>query len=1188
MKSISFQSRWTSFKSSRKGFALLITITLLAFLVLLLVSLSSLTKVETQIASNNQDIGKARQSALMALNIAVGQLQKYAGSDSVTTARADILPLSSTPLNTSNFSAYYTGVWGPLNALPDAGDRTPSPLATWLVSGNETAPLNRLPSTPVSAGDILIVDKSVNSQAALQVKVPKTTITVPTSALLGQASAAGSTVIGHYAYWVGDDSVKAKVNVADPYATWTATTAGAPAMTAQSAFSSTAPEYFYRREVSQRFGIENVASDLTSTSSGYATPLGGTTPIGSTYDVADGVAANFHRDLLKISGYNQLSLLAGFSSPSSSANSISSNRFHDLTTVSYGLLTNSAYYPDSTNSNYKVNPGGLKEDIAWHLEATTTTSLLSGSSTGSSTAKAIQTRGASNSYNSQMSWDHLRTYYQLADAQRPLIVKPPIANTVAPIANDKNGVESVTPVPIVTQVRIFFQPSAVNNANIEMRLAFVVANPYNEVLRIPSGGLSFVFNYALTIGARFNNGTGSNFSITTDQKARTDPSNATGLNVLDQLIYGGGFPGKTAGTNSTSPSTPAATTPCIFTYSSQLDLQPGSAVAFTLGQTATIGPNITVPLFLGVNSSNYLLMQGTWPTSDNKVYVITPNLPTYTTTTTDPVTGITTTTSTTPASRFQVQMWLGQPPAVPSQTPPPNNIFPIQRLSDLAWTAPSNYSGDQIGVMAQLVAPSDNYSNSINLYLTRNIKSPLVYTYFSTTQATNGYATRATSEVQNTSIATDLSTFTLNGATSVAWGNSNTIAKGNTSVVLYDIPARSSVNQPVFMSLGQLQNADLSINSVYQSNIGVSSQSYSGTNMNPGGVTDVAFLYNEAFWDRFCCSTVPQNTGSNFNPATDNLANSRYVIKSSIPRAQLTRAMLTSDPYGAARYLMINGPFNVNSTSVEAWKAVLAGTKGLSLNGEAIGTSGVQVPFFRSVHQTGFSQNARLPRSGGAVGTAPSSDVNNAWSGYVNLTDLTTPSPVSNIVKDSDITQLAKAIVARVRVMGPFNSLAQFINHQTLTNNGNNGLKDNQNKAIATSSLQQSGAIDGALILAATNYGLSSANNQVYQGIPGWLTQADILTAIGPVLTTRSDTFTIRTYGDYVNPVTNETSKAYCEAVVQRMQDPVTTTGAPASIPLADYIPQSSSVSPAYINPPGSFGRRFVVVSFRWLSPNDI
>ncbi len=96
--------------------------------------------------------------------------------------------------------------------------------------------------------------------------------------------------------------------------------------------------------------------------------------------------------------------------------------------------------------------------------------------------------------------------------------------------------------------------------------------------------------------------------------------------------------------------------------------------------------------------------------------------------------------------------------------------------------------------------------------------------------------------------------------------------------------------------------------------------------------------------------------------------------------------------------------------------------------------------------------------------------------------------------------------------------------------------------------------------------------------IPGWLTQADVLQAIGPVISARSDTFTIRTYGEVANPVTGETSaRAWCEAVVQRLPDYVNTTDpatvAPASLTAGDNK---------------TFGRRFRVVSFRWLSPDAI
>ena len=71
-----------------RGFALLITLTLLALLVLVAVSFAALTRVEVQVAANQQALAQARQHALMAVNISIGQLQKYAGPDARISAQA--------------------------------------------------------------------------------------------------------------------------------------------------------------------------------------------------------------------------------------------------------------------------------------------------------------------------------------------------------------------------------------------------------------------------------------------------------------------------------------------------------------------------------------------------------------------------------------------------------------------------------------------------------------------------------------------------------------------------------------------------------------------------------------------------------------------------------------------------------------------------------------------------------------------------------------------------------------------------------------------------------------------------------------------------------------------------------------------------------------------------------------------
>ena len=74
------------------GFALLIVITLLAYLVILLIGLASYTRIETSIAGNTQRQAQARENALLSLNVAVGQLQKYAGPDQRVTATAESAP----------------------------------------------------------------------------------------------------------------------------------------------------------------------------------------------------------------------------------------------------------------------------------------------------------------------------------------------------------------------------------------------------------------------------------------------------------------------------------------------------------------------------------------------------------------------------------------------------------------------------------------------------------------------------------------------------------------------------------------------------------------------------------------------------------------------------------------------------------------------------------------------------------------------------------------------------------------------------------------------------------------------------------------------------------------------------------------------------------------------------------------
>jgi Tfp pilus assembly protein PilX len=171
---------------SRRGFALVITISLLAFLVLLLVVLASLTRVETGISRNTQDLTRARQNALVGLNIALGRLQAAAGPDQRVTATADIVGATNNR---------WTGVWDTVNM---AGP------AVWLVSGSAPNP------NSAATGETLVGTNTAGTVAGNTIIVPTQDIVVD-----GYPGLSGQQTVGRFAWWVGDEGVKGRLDIRD-------------------------------------------------------------------------------------------------------------------------------------------------------------------------------------------------------------------------------------------------------------------------------------------------------------------------------------------------------------------------------------------------------------------------------------------------------------------------------------------------------------------------------------------------------------------------------------------------------------------------------------------------------------------------------------------------------------------------------------------------------------------------------------------------------------------------------------------------------------------------------------------------------------------------------------------------------------------------------------------------------------
>ena len=382
-------------------------------------------------------------------------------------------------------------------------------------------------------------------------------------------------------------------------------------------------------------------------------------------------------------------------------------------------------------------------------------------------------------------------------------------------------------------------------------------------------------------------------------------------------------------------------------------------------------------------------------------------------------------------------------------------------------------------------------------------------------------------------------------------------------------------------------------------------------------IYDHAFELNTALWDSWFLSTIPfgnngwtsvnapWSTTTAFPNARITTLGSKQLVPDSVA---MTYTPAIPSLYYASASTAVAGAFNINSTNVKAWTAFLSSARNLKVPTVLGGADSTGTPFPRNLRpQQGKVQ--------GAV-TAASFD-KNVWGGYRSLTD-------------AEIQTLATNIVAEVRKRGPFLSLADFVNRRlqpvgftaTLPAGAITGAAytDPSNMGALQAAIEKSGLND--------NFGIplaSSTTNTTYNGTssliqrdsvadyadaedamkfrprsearvahrsagaPGYLLQSDILQQLAPAMTPRSDTFTIRAYGQATdNSGARKLAEAWCEIVVQRMPnpaDPDNDSSASALNPKLNFTTNASGVR-TYLRP--DLGRRFRIVQFRWLSPNEI
>lgn len=316
---------------------------------------------------------------------------------------------------------------------------------------------------------------------------------------------------------------------------------------------------------------------------------------------------------------------------------------------------------------------------------------------------------------------------------------------------------------------------------------------------------------------------------------------------------------------------------------------------------------------------------------------------------------------------------------------------------------------------------------------------------------------------------------------------------------------------------------------------------------------DLSFELNHALWDDFFLSTGDRAQKRRFweNPSADVLPNGRLRL---LRENAGDRGESLTDFHRAASCLMLDGAFNVNSTSVEAWKAVLSATRGVLVEDEVA-----------------FSRVLNAP--GGAWSTNESVEDSGAWRGY-------------RVLDDDEIQRLAEEVVTEVKERGPFLSLSDFVNRRL--RNDETGRKGPLQASIDRAGLNDSFSKNWPLnneipipqyfhrdhIRYPARIDQTLKPDSVAWGVPGYLTQADVLQLLGPVLTARSDSFVIRGYGEARDGSGNVTARAWCEATLQRYPDPV--------------VADETGLNPLKNEVGNTFGRRFRMVSFRWLHPSEV
>lgn len=1328
-------------RDSGQGFALVTVLVMMAFIMLLLSSLSVLVKLETTMAGTAGDLSVARQNAIFGMQVALGELQKYAGPDQRVTASADIL---NTPGNqiVDDGARYWTGVWRtddfstPGNFVPrslpsgqrgthtsneaditsssDTGqvltngnfNSKPQPIA-WLVSSGV---MNDNPGAPQPAFNPLTAVDPANYAVTVGTAGDDHAIMVGGGSIDLTANPDQAVVVpkvpvddrGAYAFWVADESLKAKINVVED--------------------TQLAATYADHEDL--------LLSAPQRTGAGSMQDGSGAQLYDKGFALGD--------DLERITQVDELGIL------NNSFNSALKHRFHDMTTSAESLLVDTAHgFLKEDLSQYLIGGeinGVIEDDDLFFSDNRWTRYGPANSTLDRDPFQAIYypDLNYSNNVTAQLpAFGHIHSWANFGLA--------PNGGDVGPHTSTQHGLH-----PMVTfaafPMTLEIGPEEDEEPDpsppspddprekpsyINLHLTPIVTlwNPYNVSLPADSYYMYIVLEEQISstnglkgniglIAERTDPDTGDTEDIKTFQWDFTIDQTANRIRRFDQAghhayvievplaavsfqpgevkhfrynlsldAFEEGLPSYDSTGTQRPYSIPIATTPGGQTWNSD-DLDPGniflysfnrgSPRLFLLDQAINSLNDLdnVAPLQI-VGSKHELWLRDGGGTGDKPHAFETPLL--YDEPGGDP---------------FYNRLAMG---------PFPLYVSPLTESNTLALNKNSNPGQPRYGTL-----------RGMTLF---NLRAPLQAvanpTVDSTSLRQNAWNTASqTNLLDAMHQQMDYYIQDFDGQVLTANLPQATGVMGNTiendfqaNLALDKVNQNGGMDYPLFdlpssperlTSLGSLQHANLAPilsapmyaagNSWVDPRVG--RNRYSGfpfrvpagryaqlpghAGYDYGGgvynfllngdtynrIYDASYLINESLWDRFTLLGVDAD-GGNLNQIVSNIE--------PLPNGSLRFHTLEQAPAGYNDYTDLVGdqerfelgsafvrnayPFNVNSTSVEAWKAFLGSFYDVDVGSSD--TSATSTPHV-------LARTARPHAGTGGIFDAGQTKAGYQEASYTGVRALS----------DDELDRLARYIVDEVKLRGPFRSLGEFVNRRLVederddfsvmtfltangTDNENLGTRGTLQAAIDKASRTDNNAplllnegflmTDEAPVMAfndgsdayrayfhdpdpyryAGNVPLSAEvvtrhnsstqfssggaedpsmdrrlvglGEEIYSrlaGVPGFLTQADILTAIGPSLTTRGDTFLIRAYGESINPLTGErTGRAWCEAVVQRQAEIVADISVmtPADQKKALQSPVNMiSGAGGTLEEQLKLGRQFRILSFRWLDESQI